>query len=348
VISKKLISWHEHYGRKDLPWQQNPTPYRVWISEIMLQQTQVETVKNYFLRFMEKLPTLENLARASLETVLQLWTGLGYYARARHLHRAAVMIMEHYHGEFPDNLDDLIKLPGIGKSTAGAILSFSMQQATTILDGNVKRVLTRIYGLHVWPGDPKVQKQLWEIATKQTPKKNTAIYNQAMMDLGAMICTRSRPDCTNCPLQKNCIANQQQLQPVIPKAKPKKSLPERDGYMVILFNEKSNAILLEKRSAPGIWGGLWCFPECPKFGKPLKHWLPNDVYTIDKLALCTHTFTHYRWHIQPILAQSPSEQIPPSCLQREYVWYNIKTLPPLALAAPVKRFLKNNTIKALL
>lgn len=337
VLWKKLIPWQQEKGRNDLPWQQNPTPYRVWISEIMLQQTQVETVKAYYLRFMHQLPTLTDLASADEETVLQLWTGLGYYARARNLHRAAKIIFEKYQGEFPESLSELMDLPGIGRSTAGAILSLSMNQSAAILDGNVKRVLTRVFAINAWPSLPKIQNQLWDIATKHTPQKQAGTYNQALMDLGSMICTRRAPTCPLCPLRKICLAYAQNLQEKIPHAKPKKTLPEKQGFMLVLLDEKNSAVLLEKRPAPGIWGGLWCFPECPKPGRSLNAWLPKDVQILNTQTPLRHTFSHYRWEITPIKATSKRAQIPKTCTSREYTWYKLNHSSPLALAAPVKR-----------
>lgn len=325
TFSKKLIAWQQQHGRNELPWQKNPTPYRVWISEIMLQQTQVETVKAYYLRFMHQLPTLEDLANASEETVLQLWTGLGYYARARNLHRCAKIIKEKYHGIFPECLSDIMELPGIGRSTAGAILSLAMNQSAVILDGNVKRVLTRVFAIKAWPGLPKVQNKLWDIATEHTPKKQAGIYNQALMDLGSMICTRRAPQCPLCPLRKNCLAYAQNLQEKIPHPKPKKTLPEKYGFMMILFNKKNNTVLLEKRPSPGIWGGLWCFPECEK---------PEEKFEIEKTS--SHTFSHYRWHIQLIKKITQSSRLPKNLPERDYVWYRLDHDVPLALAAVVK------------
>ena len=326
VLGKKLIPWQIKHGRNNLPWQQDPTPYRVWVSEIMLQQTQVETVKAYYLRFMHKFPTLSDLAAASQEFVLQLWTGLGYYARARHLHHAAQIIMTEHQGIFPDTLIKLTELPGIGRSTAGAILSFSMNQSAVILDGNVKRVLTRVHAIKAWPGDPNIQKQLWEIATQHTPKKQTHIYNQALMDLGSMICTRRAPKCPLCPLRHQCLAYQHNQQELIPLPKPKKTLPEKHGYLLILFNKKNNTVLLHKRPAPGIWGGLWCFPEC---AKPVNS---NLIQTT-----LTHTFTHYRWHLQPVKIITQSNRIPRTCPKVSISGINWTTRFPLALAAPIKK-----------
>ncbi len=337
VLSKKLIPWQIQHGRHDLPWQYNPTPYRVWISEIMLQQTQVETVKAYYVRFMHRFPALDDLAHAVEDEVLQLWTGLGYYARARHLHRAAKIIVNDYQGQFPDTLDELVKLPGIGRSTAGAILSLGMHQSAVILDGNVKRVLTRFHAIKSWPGETKVLQQLWELASAHTPRKDAHIYNQALMDLGAMICTRKAPKCPLCPLRKNCLAYAQKIQENIPKPKPKKTLPEKHGFILILFHKKQNAILLEKRPAPGIWGGLWSFPECPKPGKRLDAFLPRDATYTHNGEAHAHTFTHYRWHLTPVFAKSSRGQV---LGDGEYMWYKLDHSTPIALAAPVKHFTK--------
>ncbi|MGA2654470.1 MAG: A/G-specific adenine glycosylase [Gammaproteobacteria bacterium] len=330
-ISKNLIPWQQQHGRNNLPWQSNPTPYRVWISEIMLQQTQVETVKAYYLRFMHCFPTIEDLARASEDEVLQLWTGLGYYARARHLHRAAKIIVNDYQGKFPETLSEMIKLPGIGRSTAGAILSFAMNQSAVILDGNVKRVLSRVFAMNIWPGDPKLQNELWDIATKYTPKINAGIYNQALMDLGAMICTRRAPKCPLCPLRNVCLAYEKNLQEKIPQSKPKKTLPEKHAYMLVLHNKKQNAILLVKRKAPGIWGGLWCFPECPTKLRNKK----------DYIETSSHTFTHYRFHIQLVKISTQSLRIPNELKDAEYQWYKLDNSNPLALAAPVKKIFES-------
>lgn len=337
ALSKKLISWQMQYGRHHLPWQQDPSPYRVWISEIMLQQTQVETVKAYYIRFMQRFPTVFDLAKAQTESVLQLWSGLGYYARARHLHQTAQIIVEAHQGKFPEDLAALIQLPGIGGSTAGAILSLSMQQSAAILDGNVRRVLARIYAIKVWPAAPQIAKQMWEIARHHTPSQQAHIYNQALMDLGAMICTPKAPQCPLCPLRNQCLAYQQDLQTAIPVSKPKKELPQKHGFMLVLYDEKNNAILLEKRKAPGIWGGLWCFPECPKPGKSFNDYLPKDAQLLSIEAPMKHTFTHYRWHITPIIVKSKRAQIPK--ISGEHQWYALNHSTPLALAAAVKRLL---------
>ena len=336
-----VLTWFEQHGRKTLPWQAKINPYRVWISEIMLQQTQVATVIDYFQRFIERFPTLNTLAQTPIDDVLPFWSGLGYYARARNLHRCAQIIAEHYHGKFPDTLEQLIELPGIGKSTAGAILAIAFNKQATILDGNVKRVLQRFFGIQEWYGQPATLKQLWELAETLTPKTHTADYTQAMMDLGATICTRARPKCPDCPLQKSCIAFHENLTTVIPISKPKKQLPTKHTLMLILEN-KHGEIYLEKRPDQGIWGGLWSLPEadpdidiedycanCLRYA--VKSYEPWDSFK--------HTFSHYHLMITPVhakLKKEPLKKIAPG----QAIWYKPDDLnEQLGLAAPVKKLL---------
>ena len=263
AFSTTVLDWFQHNGRKDLPWQQNPTPYRVWISEIMLQQTQVQTVIPYYQRFMARYPDVTSLAAAPIDQVLHLWTGLGYYARARNLHKAAQQVVESFGGEFPESLESLESLPGIGRSTAGAIAALAMQLKAPILDGNVKRVLTRYFAIAGYPESSTIKKQLWEIAETllpQDPEKNIAPYTQAMMDLGATLCTRSNPACDRCPLAENCEALRTNAIASYPGKKPKKALPVREVNMFIVRNT-AGEVLLEKRPDSGIWGGLYSLPE---------------------------------------------------------------------------------------
>jgi A/G-specific adenine glycosylase len=228
IFQNKLLSWFDRYGRKDLPWQQQTTSYRVWISEIMLQQTQVATVIPYYNKFIERFPTVEILAKAPVDSVLQYWSGLGYYARARNLHKSARLIVER--GAFPDNLDELIKLPGIGQSTAGAILSIAFKKSHPILDGNVKRVLTRFKGISGWPGNTQVAKALWAASAYYTPEQRIADYTQAMMDLGATLCTRTKPNCPSCPLHSDCFARIEQKTAELPTSKPSRKQPVKQNF----------------------------------------------------------------------------------------------------------------------
>ncbi|RMF13376.1 MAG: A/G-specific adenine glycosylase, partial [Gammaproteobacteria bacterium] len=258
-FAHSVLQWFDRHGRHDLPWQHPRTPYRVWVSEIMLQQTQVATVIPYFERFMTAFPTLEALADATEDEVLALWAGLGYYARGRNLRRAAVQLVEEGRRTLPDTLDGLMALPGIGRSTAGAILSMGFGIRAPILDGNVKRVLCRHEAIEGWPGERRVEQQLWELSESLTPRDRVDDYTQAIMDLGATVCTRSRPACDLCPLRATCQARQKGLETVLPHPRPRRTLPERHATALILLDAEGRC-LMEKRPSPGIWGGLWCPP----------------------------------------------------------------------------------------
>ena len=343
-FAERVLTWFDQSGRKDLPWQQNITPYRVWISEIMLQQTQVNTVIPYFLKFMDTFPDVISLANADQDHVLKHWSGLGYYARARNLHKAAQMIRDEYGGYFPEEIDQVIALPGIGKSTAGAILSIACQQTHAILDGNVKRVLARYYMVNGWTGSAKVQKQLWEYAESLLPSpqlKRIADYTQAMMDLGATICTRGKPKCEFCPLHNDCKALALGKTQEYPQAKPKKVLPERSTLMLILQNTQGE-IMLQKRPATGIWGGLWSFPQFEHTDQA-NEWLQNQfnipMDSYQKLPKLTHTFSHFRLIIQAYLLRIESQQ--QGIMEADaQLWYNINTEFNGGLAAPITTLLK--------
>jgi A/G-specific adenine glycosylase len=302
IFQQSVLTWYDKHGRKSLPWQQEVTPYKVWLSEVMLQQTQVVTVIPYFEKFLKHFPLVADLAKAEEDTVLHLWAGLGYYSRARNLHKTAKIIHQDYQNEFPCDLDKLVALPGIGRSTAGAILSLGMQQAAPILDGNVKRVLTRCFCIPGWPDSTATKKQLWEIAENYTPTARNRAYTQAMMDLGAMVCTRSQPSCNQCPLQKHCQAFATNKQTEFPHKKPKKRLPIKERFFFIFQNERQE-LLLEKRPPSGIWGSLWCFPEreelaeLPKLLKKLGLSKPQQK----ALPEFRHTFSHYHLLLKPIL-----------------------------------------------
>lgn len=308
TIHISLLKWYDQFGRKTLPWQTDMTPYRVWLSEIMLQQTQVTTVIPYYKQFMLSFPSINDLAAAPLDTVLQHWAGLGYYSRARNLHRTAQIITTEYHGKFPDSLALLQQLPGIGRSTAGAILAISMKKHATILDGNVKRVLTRLHAIQGWPGLSTVTKKLWTIAEHYTPKKRVAAYTQAIMDLGATICTRSKPRCPQCPLKETCAAFKLNCPTDFPHQKPKKSIPVRKICMLIIKN-KNGEILFEKRPPTGIWGGLWSLPECA-IDQNIEEWCKQNNLIINAQKIKSHsfrhTFSHFHLDIQPIYIESTS------------------------------------------
>ncbi len=340
-----LLTWFDHAGRKDLPWQQDKTPYRVWISEIMLQQTQVSTVIAYFNRFLEHFPTVEKLSEAHEDAVLHLWTGLGYYNRARNLHKAAKIITEKYNGKFPDQLSELEKLPGIGRSTAGAILSIAFNKSATILDGNVKRVLTRLKGITEWPGTASILDQLWDIAEQYTPKVRTADYSQAIMDLGATLCVRGKPRCTSCPYQPYCIAHAQGIEKTLPATKPRKILPTRQVTLLIL-RKQSHLVLLEKRAPAGIWASLWSLPEIP--GTPStdeirKICKQRFQLTTEQLTFSEsfrHTFSHFHLEIRPVIVfvKTISSKIMEDAQQ---IWYNLTQSQTVGLPAPVKLLLNN-------
>jgi A/G-specific adenine glycosylase len=344
-FSPAVLEWYDCHGRKDLPWQQQITPYRVWISEIMLQQTQVNTVISYFHRFMQRFPDVKTLAQANMDDVLHLWSGLGYYARARNLYKTAVVILQKYNGEFPDNLEALANLPGIGLSTAGAILSLSMNISAAILDGNVKRVLARVCAIDEWPGQLKIIRQLWEIAISLTPQERVANYNQAMMDLGAMICTRSQPKCSACPLMFCCQAYQQKNVSAYPVAKPKKSLPKRQAYFLILQNH-ANEILLIKRPAVGIWGGLWSLPECSA-PQMLNDWskqnLACQLSDIEVMPDVQHVFSHFQLTLVPIKAKV-KKQLPLIMESAEQVWYKKGKQQTIGLPAPIQKILEEVSV----
>ncbi|HHH45126.1 MAG TPA: adenine DNA glycosylase [Gammaproteobacteria bacterium] len=339
-FSDQVLQWFDAHGRKDLPWQQQVTPYRVWVSEIMLQQTRVQTVIPYYLRFMQSFPTLQALAGASLDQVLHHWSGLGYYARARNLHRAAQQVRDDFAGVFPDDIETLQQLPGIGRSTAGAILSLACGQRHAILDGNVKRVLTRYHAVEGWPGRTAVLKQLWSLAETLTPAERVAAYNQAMMDLGATLCTRSKPDCAVCPLQSGCEARRQQRQQDFPAPRPRRALPVREVRMLLLVNPEQE-IYLQQRPASGIWGGLWGFPEF-ETRDALDGWCDqhtgagNSEVTV--WPVVRHTFSHFHLDITPCYLQL---QNPAHCVMEDGngLWYNTRHPETLGFAAPVKRLL---------
>ena len=340
---KRILAWYDKSGRHNLPWQQQPTPYRVWISEVMLQQTQVNTVIPYYLRFMQRFPDVATLARADVDEVLHLWSGLGYYSRARNLHRAAGIIAGEYQGAFPETVAELQQLPGIGRSTAGAILSLSRNQAHPVLDGNIKRVLCRYYGIQGWPGEGTVARQLWRLAEQLLVTERPAAYTQAMMDLGATVCIRSKPLCHDCPASEDCVANRQGLQQVLPHRRSRKSLPVKQ-LQFIMIEGTNGEIMLQKRPPAGIWGGLWGFPECPP-GQDAVAWVSERFgYCINAVSyepLVKHTFTHFQLQITPV--RMKLESAPAGVCDRDDLYW----FKPggdnklLGMAAPVKKLIEN-------
>ncbi len=303
-FAERLLVWFERHGRKSLPWQQNPSPYRVWVSEVMLQQTQVITVIPYFERFMERFPAVQSLADASLDEVLHFWTGLGYYARARNLHACAQALVITHGGEFPDDIDVLTALPGIGRSTAGAILALAREQRHPILDGNVKRVLARVFGIAGDPGTARVLKALWLQADRCTPREHLGAYTQAIMDLGATVCTRTRPACSVCPMSEACVAARDGRQAELPGRKRCRQRKAREATLLIAETGKQTtlAVLLERRPASGIWGGLWSPPQFDSESAAL-NWCRREIGDVEltqHLAPIDHAFSHFDLRLNPL------------------------------------------------
>ena len=305
-FARALLAWFDRHGRHDLPWQRNPTPYRVWVSEIMLQQTRVTAVIPYFERFTARFPDVEALAAADLDEVLGLWSGLGYYARGRNLHAAARAVRANHDGRFPDTFEALVALPGIGRSTAGAILALACGRRYPILDGNAKRVLARFHAVTGWPGETAVRDRLWAFAERHTPRRRVGDYTQAIMDLGATLCTRTRPGCLLCPVAGGCRAHAAGDPTGYPAPRPKRAYPTREKLLLVM-RDAAGRVLVERRPPSGIWGGLWSFPEASadlEFGEAAaaaasRHRLrPGRVRA---LAPVEHGFTHFRLRATPVV-----------------------------------------------
>lgn len=337
-FAARVLRWFDHHGRTGLPWQQDVSPYRVWISEIMLQQTQVQTVIPYFERFMHSFPDVLSLAAARQDEVLRHWSGLGYYARARNLHQAAQQIGAEFGGEFPTAFDDVVALPGIGRSTAGAILALSIDERHAILDGNVKRVLARYAAITGWPGKSDVAATMWALAEKLTPTDNVAKYTQAIMDLGATLCTRSKPQCESCPVREDCAALARDAVADFPGRKPKKTKPLRTTTM--LMASMNGQMYLERRPESGIWGGLWSLPELGE--RSLDEWcqavLQTSVEATDEWQTLRHSFSHYDLDIQPIVVHIGA---PPRIVADEdgKAWLSPTDVLPGGVAAPVQKLI---------
>ena len=336
-----VTRWFADHGRKDLPWQQNPSPYRVWVSEIMLQQTQVATVIPYYQRFMQSFPDILTLADAPLDAVLHHWSGLGYYARARNLHKSAGIVRDLHDNQFPRDFDAVVALPGIGPSTAGAILSLSQGQHHAILDGNVKRVLARFFGIEGWPGSKAVADSLWEKARELTPAKLVGDYNQAMMDLGATVCTRSNPRCPECPLSNNCVALKTDRVKDLPGRKPRKEKPLRQTCMLIACSGRE--LFLERRPPSGIWGGLWSFPELAAKADATD-WCENRLAlkpkSMQQLDTIRHSFSHFDLDIVPIVVRVDDASSTVAD-DGDGHWYCLDDPSPLGLAAPVQKLMNS-------
>ncbi|MFZ2163006.1 MAG: A/G-specific adenine glycosylase [Sideroxyarcus sp.] len=336
-FAQRLIVWQRMHGRHDLPWQGGDA-YRVWLSEIMLQQTQVGTVIPYYLRFVATFPDIASLAAASEDQVLAHWSGLGYYARGRNLHKAAQIVMERFNGEFPRKLEDILELPGIGRSTAAAVCALAFHERRAILDGNVKRVLARYCGIAGWAGDKKVEEELWQRAVALLPQQDVATYTQSLMDMGATVCTRSKPKCVLCPVQADCVALQTERIAELPTPRPKKSAPERHAVFLLLM--QGNDILLEKRPGSGIWGGLWCPPQFEDENAARDWFVRSGMEASggERLETFTHIFTHFKLQITPLkveLARKPLRAAQPGS-----VWLEVGEALGGAIPTPVRTLLK--------
>ena len=371
AFASRLIRWQHKHGRHNLPWQ-GADAYHVWLSEIMLQQTQVATVIPYYQRFITSFPTIAALAAASEDNVLAHWSGLGYYARGRNLHRTAQLIMEKYYGEFPRRYEQILELPGIGRSTAAAICALAWHERRTILDGNVKRVLARYCGIEGWAGDKKVEERLWQQAESLLPDETTShstkpasgqvagylppgegcgggksvgestgitTYTQALMDMGSTVCTRSKPKCGECPVQNGCVAYQTQRVHELPMPRPRKAVPERHATFLLLMH--GSDILLEKRPGSGIWGGLWCPPQFDDEGAARDWFVRNgmDASHGERLDTFTHTFTHFKLHITPLKIQLSHK--PVRTAQPGSLWLDVGEALRAAIPAPVRKVLDN-------
>ena len=339
-FASRIVRWQQRHGRHALPWQNSRDPYRVWVSEIMLQQTQVATVIPYFERFVARFPDLPALAAAHEDEVLALWSGLGYYSRARNLHAAARAVLERHDGEFPASAEVIGQLPGVGRSTAAAIAALAFGQCCAILDGNVKRVLARHGGVGGWPGDKEVETTLWQLAESHLPDSAIGIYTQGMMDLGALVCTRSRPACTDCPVSADCVAFTEGRTAELPTPRPKKSLPERRVQMLLLLDR--GELMLEKRPPRGVWGGLWSLPELAHDADPTRHCRERFGFTARSQQAwpgLSHGFTHFRLDIRPVeLRLEPRRATPPG-----QIWLPPADALDAALPAPVRKLVARLT-----
>lgn len=348
-FAELLLAWFRRHGRHDLPWQLEPSPYRVWVSEIMLQQTQVATVIPYYERFLGRFPDLIALAAASLDEVLRHWSGLGYYARARHLHQAAQRLLERYQGRFPEDLAALQELPGIGRSTAGAILSLGMGRRAPILDGNVKRVLCRCFAVPGWPGGAATQRVLWELTEGLLPKAAFGAYNQALMDLGAGVCRRTQPRCGDCPVRSLCAAYREGAQDRFPEPPPRRGKPVREAYW-LLVQEPGSRLLLERRPPTGIWGGLWSLPECAPGADIERHCreqLGLAPLSLEFWPRRRHTFTHFRLDYTPVWVWVGVAALPAVARELDsYCWQVLERQPPGGLPQPVAQLIDELTGRA--
>ena len=334
-FAEQLITWQREHGRHGLPWQ-TPDPYKVWLSEIMLQQTQVDTVIPYYQRFLARFPTLESLAGAALDDVLALWSGLGYYARARNLHRAARQVAIEHAGRFPQTAIEIAQLPGIGRSTAAAIAAFCFGERAAILDGNVKRVLARHAGIEGFPGTRAIEQSMWDLAERRLPASGVGTYTQALMDLGATICTRSRPVCGKCPVSETCVARRDGRQAELPTPRPPRVVPERQSR--VLLARSAAGVLLQRRPEQGIWGGLYALPELPEGTDAESYALTLGLRCAgpaQSLAPIRHAFTHFRLTLEAQLCEVQGSTLN----DPRWRWADLHEWDALGLPTPIRRLL---------
>lgn len=344
-FAELLVAWQKRHGRHQLPWQQTRDAYRIWLSEIMLQQTQVATVVPYYHRFLQRFPEVSALAAAPVDEVMALWAGLGYYTRARNLHRCAQAVVERHGGRFPSDVAQLAELPGIGQSTAAAIAAFAYGARAAILDGNVKRVFCRVFGIDGFPGQASVEKHLWQRAAALLPERDIEAYTQGLMDLGATLCTRSRPRCGDCPMQARCVAHATDRTAELPARKPKKVVPQRSTVMLVVLHE--GELLLEQRPPSGIWGGLLSLPELDRLGGRIDGAMEDAVRmalagfgavdAIEPLPEFVHAFTHYRLQVTPLKVALAARHA--GAAQAAYGWYDAEAVARAGLPAPVRKLL---------
>jgi len=341
TFAEKIIRWQKRDGRHDLPWQNTRDPYRIWVSEIMLQQTQIGAVIDYYARFMKRFPTLQSLAETRIDDVMPYWAGLGYYARARNLHKTAVQIQAEFGGAFPTQYEDVWSLPGIGRSTAAAICAFAYGQPRPILDGNVKRVFARYFGVAGDVRTKAVEDKMWLIAEREKPRKNIEAYIQGQMDLGATLCARNTPKCVLCPLKDSCVAHLDGLTDALPQRTPKKTVPHRTTKMLVMLN--ANEVYIERRPPTGIWGGLYSLPEIAldidvadtiqkKFSSTI-----NLATAIQSLPIIEHGFSHYTLTIYPVKISIAKRRLQAG--EPGSMWLNLDDITTAALPAPVKKIL---------
>ncbi len=340
AFARRLLAWYDEHGRRDLPWQREATPYSVWVSEIMLQQTQVATVIPYFERFVGRFPNVADLAAAGRDDVLAHWAGLGYYARARNMHESARILVAKHDGDLPASLSELMALPGIGRSTAGAILALAFGRRQPILDGNVKRVLARYHAVAGWPGQASVLRDLWALAERHTPRERVAQYTQAVMDLGATVCTRSGPSCAACPVNRRCAARLAGVQEELPARRPRARRRQR-CVSVLLIRDAERRVLLERRPETGIWGGLFSLPELTE-DDDVHRWcdryLGTGVLSHEPLAPIQHAFTHFDLRLEPVVLELRG--VPRGVMDGgEWLWYKPPRELNVGVAAPIAKLL---------